>query len=118
MREGNDYQDVDQVPRLVGCLYEIVSELDAVTRDGKLVQVKATQGTRTSLGSESEHLIVLLLHRDGSAEEVFNGPGNLAWHGAGPMQKTGQCAMLALSTLRRLMIRVPERDRLPTVNAV
>jgi hypothetical protein len=66
MREGNDYRNVDQVPRLAGCPYEIVSELENLfpgrrfTPDGHLV------------GS----------------------PGEVA------------------------VMRVPERDRLPTGNAV
>src|SRR5947207_12082975 len=48
---------------------------DAVTRDGRKVQIKATQTDRVSLYSRPDHLLVLRLLRDGSTEEVFNGPG-------------------------------------------
>jgi len=88
---------------------------DAVTRNGRLVQIKATQREQTSLGSEPDHLLVLLLKRDGSVVEVFNGPGKLAWDEAGPSQKNGQCS-LRLSKLRTLMERVLEEERISVVN--
>ncbi len=89
---------------------------DAKAKDGRLVQVKATQGTRgVALRSEPDHLIVLRIEADGAAEEVFNGPGSLAWSNAGQMQKNGQC-FVALSTLRRLMTHLSDEARLPRVN--
>ena len=86
--------------RLVGSLGEVLAayryglELlpasaerhDARTSSGALVQIKATQGKRVSLGGEPDHLIVLLITRDGRAEEAFNGPGPLAWNETGQMQ--------------------------------
>ena len=88
---------------------------DAKSRTGKLVQVKATQVGRVALGSEPEHLVVLRLEEDGSAEEVFNGPGSLAWENASPMGKNGQRPIL-LSMLRSLMNRVLDEERLPVIN--
>jgi hypothetical protein len=52
---------------------------DARSRDGRLVQVKATQGARVAIRSEPDHLLVLRLLQDGTIEEVYNGPGGLAW---------------------------------------
>lgn len=46
------------------------------------MQVKATQIDRVSLYSEPGHLIVLRLSRDGSAEEIFNGPGDIGMAGS------------------------------------
>ena len=88
---------------MVGSLGEVLAEYrygldflpnsteyhDARARNGRLVQVGATQGRKIGLGSEPEHLVVLRLVPDGSTEAVFNGPGALAWHNAGPMQKNG-----------------------------
>ncbi len=88
---------------------------DARARNGKLVQVKAAQGKKIGLGSEPEHLDVLRLMPDGSTEEVFNGPGALAWHNADPMQKNGQCSIY-LSKLRALMLQVSEGSKLTVVN--
>ncbi len=79
------------------------------------MQIKATQGKRVSLRSEPDHLIVLLVTRDGRAEEVFNGAGSLALNEAGQMQRNGQCPV-SLAKLRTLMERVPAEARLPAVN--
>ena len=154
VQQGN-YQDVSQITGLVGRLYDIVSELEALfpgryftpdghlvgslgevlaacryglellpasaqlhdarTSSGALVQIKATPGKRISLRSEPDHLIVLPITRDGRAEEVFNGPGSLAWNETGQTQRNGQCP-ISLAKLRALMDRVPAEVRLPAVN--
>ena len=147
----SDYRNVDMVPRLVGRLYETVSELeelfsgrhftldghivgslgevmaqyqydlelfaasterhDARVNDGRLVQIKATQGERVrgrlcrASKQAPDHLIVLLIKPDGSAEQVFNGPVSLVWDNAGKRQSNGQCS-IALSRLRTLMAQV------------
>jgi hypothetical protein len=85
---------------------------DARSREGRLVQVKATQGRTVALRSEPEHLLVLSLLRDGTVDEVYNGPGHLAWARIGAPQKNGQFP-LSLSTLRKLMASVPDQSRLP-----
>lgn len=85
---------------------------DARTQDGKLVQIKATQGDRVAISERPEYLIVLKINRDGSFEEVYNGPGDIAWELVGKRQKTGQCH-LSLAKLRAAMAEIPECDRLP-----
>jgi hypothetical protein len=85
---------------------------DARTVDGRLVQIKATQASSVAMRSCCEHLLALHLLPDGSTEEVYNGPGLLAWNAAGAMQKNGQRA-ISLSRLRRLMNDVRNIDRLP-----
>ena len=85
---------------------------DARTQDGRLVQIKATQGDRIAISECPEHLIVLKINRDGGFEEVYNGPGDIAWELAGKRQKTGQCHV-SLAKLRAAMEEIPESDRLP-----
>jgi hypothetical protein len=85
---------------------------DARARDGRMVQVKATQGKSVALRSEPEQLLVLSLLRDGTVDEVYNGPGSLAWARIGAPQKNGQFP-LALGTLRKLMVGVASEARLP-----
>lgn len=85
---------------------------DARTQDGKLVQIKATQGDRISIGERPEYLIVIEIDRDGGFEEVYNGPGDIAWSLVGKRQKTGQC-QVSLAKLRAAMAEIPEHDRLP-----
>ena len=88
---------------------------DAMSQDGRLVQIKATQGTRIALSSKPDHLIVLRIVRDGSIEPVFNGPGSLVWDNAGSVGKNGQ-RPVTLAKLRSLMTSVPETLQLAVVN--
>lgn len=85
---------------------------DATAKDGTLVQVKATQGRSVGLRAEPDHLLVILLKRDGTIEELYNGPGALAWQHVGKRQKNGQCS-IGTSKLRRLMNDVLQDQRLP-----
>ena len=89
---------------------------DATAPDGRQVEIKCTQGKSVALRGEPEHLIVLQLARDGSAAEVFNGPGNLVWRQCGAMQKNGQRPISVLK-LRALMNEVPPSHRVPPRDA-
>ncbi len=92
-----------------------VESHDAKAPSGKLIQIKATQGSRVGLRSNPNHLIVLLITRDGSTKEIFNWPGVIAWEHAGKMQKNGQ-RPITTAKLMRLMDSVPEQLKLPIVN--
>lgn len=82
---------------------------DAVDQNGTLVQIKATQINRISISSEPEHLFVIRIYQDGSWEEIYNGPGDLAWSNAGKMQKNGQ-RPISLSKLKGLMNLVDRKS--------
>lgn len=84
---------------------------DAVSVEGKYVQIKATQVQGISISSEPDHVIVIKLLPDGSWEEVYNGPGKPVWDNAGKMQKNGQ-RPISLSKLRNLMDSVDEEDKI------
>lgn len=86
---------------------------DAETKDGKQVQIKATQGSKgVALRGEPDYIIVLQLSKTGDATEVFNGPGQLVWGHCGDLQKNGQ-RPITLSKLRILMEQVPSLQRVP-----
>lgn len=87
---------------------------DATSRAGVMVQIKATQGKTVALRSEPQHLLVLKLLQSGEWEEVYNGPGALAWNRCGKMQKNGQ-RPIGTSKLATLMIEIDAEDRLPRV---
>lgn len=87
---------------------------DAKTHDGKMVQIKATQGKSIGIRSEPEYLLVLKILPTGETEEVFNGPGKLAWDSAGKMQKNGQRS-ISVSKLKRLMENLGFKSRLPRI---
>ena len=85
---------------------------DAVTSDGRKVQIKATQINRVALSSEPEFLIVIHLDETGGWKEIYNGPGKLAWNHAGKLQKNGQ-RQITLSKLHDLMLQVDSSMKIP-----
>jgi hypothetical protein len=84
---------------------------DATAPDNRQVQIKVAQAKSVGLRSEPEHLIVLRLAADGTATEIYNGPGALPWHHAGKVKKNGQ-RPIGVSRLEILMSKVPPADRL------
>jgi len=87
---------------------------DAVSKDDKYVQIKATQIDRISISSEPDYLIVIKIYSDGSWEEVYNGPGKPVWDNAGKMQKNGQRS-ISLNKLRSLMNFADKNDAIARV---
>jgi hypothetical protein len=92
---------------------------DAITEDGRLVEIKATYGNgRVGLRPTSRDaagaLIVLRLSRDPGTphEVVYNGPLARVLHAAGAVQSNGQ-AQLGLTRLRQLNVSVPASERVP-----
>ena len=84
---------------------------DARAQDGKMIQIKATQRDRTAISSEPDYLIAIRIHSDGSYEEIYNGPGNLVWQAAGPMQKNGQRS-ISTAKLSNIAKTVCKDDRI------
>lgn len=82
---------------------------DAVSKDGKNIQIKATQKSSISISSEPEYLIAIKILSDGSWVEIYNGPGRLAWDNAGKMQKNGQ-RPISISRLTQLNKSVSNTD--------
>lgn len=86
---------------------------DARARDGRRVQVKATQKPQgISLDTQPELLLVLLLKQDGSFEEIYNGPGSGPWRVANKPDKKGY-RFVSHGKLIRLNKEVPSSQRLP-----
>ena len=89
---------------------------DAKAKDGRLVQVKATQGNRSvGIYDQPDNLIVLKLLRTGRVEVIYNGPGDAPWAQAGKKAKNGQRA-ITLTRLRALDAAVAPAARLSIVN--
>ena len=75
--------------RLVGDIGEVIAELeydlklhevsqpeyDAVTPDGRRVQIKATFKDSLTFTTTPDYYLGFKLNRDGTYEEVYNGPG-------------------------------------------
>ena len=91
---------------------------DACAPDGRLLQIKFTQGKRAiAMYGEPEHMIALRLTPLRTIEVLYNGPGAVAWNASGKLQKNGQRS-ISLSRLRSLDKAVPLAARLPVVDVV
>jgi len=87
---------------------------DAISKNGRKVQIKATQINQISISSEPEHLIVLQIQRNGDAVEMYNGPGKTVWENSGKLQKNGQ-RQISLSKLKTLMNEISFENRLERI---
>ena len=87
--------------------------VDAV-KDGRNIEIKATQRQRVALRSEPQHLLVFHLNREGGFSEVYNGPGDIVWREfqGRTMPSNGQF-QISLSRLTWLMQEVASELRLP-----
>jgi hypothetical protein len=85
-------------------------------RTGINVQVKGTQRNRVAMYAEPEHLIVLKFINS-RVEEIYNGPGKLAWDAAGAVAKNGQKS-ISVKKLCGLAQDVPAEKRLPPRHAM
>lgn len=114
---------------LVGSLGEVLAEyhyalspLNTGTKghdcsiNGRLVQIKTTQRESIQIGESCEYLIALKLMPDGTAVEVFNGPGALVWNLVKdkPLPKNGLYSV-RLNKLRSLMQAVSPTQRVTRV---
>jgi hypothetical protein len=88
---------------------------DAQAEDGRLIQIKATQRTSVGLRSAPEYLLVLKILPGGDWQEIYNGPGRIAWQNAGKMQKNGQRS-ITVGKLAQLMDTVTGTERIPRMD--
>jgi hypothetical protein len=116
--------------RLVGDLGEILVEdaydvelnegsqkhHDAITSDGRKVQIKATM--QNSLTFPADHIpdyyLGIKIHADGTFTEVFNGPGLVAWGGVKNRKPTKtNLHSISIKALAQLNGTVQAKDRIP-----
>lgn len=86
---------------------------DAVTIDGRKVQVKLTQGkSGVALRAQPDFLLVLRLTPERSVEVIYNGRGESPWLHAGAKQSNGQ-RRISLKRLREIDACVTKVERIP-----
>ena len=84
---------------------------DAKDKQGRMVQIKATQIDRISISSEPDYLIVIQITSDGNWSEIYNGAGSRVWNNAGKMQKNGQ-RPISIAKLKLLMKSVSDDEKI------
>jgi hypothetical protein len=104
-----DYYDLE--------LFEDVKKHhDAQSRDGRLVQIKATM--KKSLTFPADHVpdyyLGVQIHSDGSFTEIFNGPGAIARKAVkGRAVPKTNLFSVPLTALRKLQAQVADSDKIP-----
>ena len=85
---------------------------DALTREGKRIEIKATQGDRVAFRCCPQHTIIIRIYRDGTFKECYNGPGHLIWQQfeGKKLPSNGQ-HQISLSKVEELNRDVPESER-------
>ena len=84
---------------------------DAKDKQGRMVQIKATQINRIALSSEPDYLIVIQITPDGNWSEIYNGAGSRVWNNAGKMQKNGQ-RPVSIAKLKSLMACAQDDEKI------
>lgn len=89
---------------------------DAECSDGRLVQIKATM--KKSLTFPADHIpnyyLGVQIHSDGSFDEVFNGPGAIAWEAVkGRAAPKTNLHSVQISALKKLQAKVVAGDKIP-----
>ncbi|HIG42905.1 MAG: hypothetical protein ABGY96_22545 [bacterium] len=86
---------------------------DAVSSDGRKVEIKATQSRNVAFRSCPEHTIIIKIVPDGTFEECYNGPGEVIWDQfeGKKLPSNGQY-QIALSKVRLLNEPVPETAKI------
>lgn len=81
--------------------------------DGKKIQIKGTQGNDyISIKEEPEYLLVEYLDKKtGTIQEIYNGPGSIAWQAASYSQSVNHY-MMRINRLLELDKTVPDDQRI------
>ncbi len=89
---------------------------DAVTSDGRQVQIKATMQKDLTFPADHkpDYYLGIWIGPDGSVTEIFNGPGAVAWEAVRNRKppKTNLHS-ISINTLKKLNEKVQESDRIP-----
>jgi len=87
---------------------------DAVTETGLEVEIKATQSKSVAFRSQPQHTIIIKILRDGTLDEIYNGPGALVWDQfTGKRLPSNGQFQISLNKLRQLNQTVAQSDRVP-----
>jgi hypothetical protein len=91
-------------------LIDVQHETYAISEKGRVVLIEVTFADRILLRKEPPHLIVVQIKPNSTLNEVFNGPGDLAWNAA---SKGKEKCLITISKLKKLMLSVPSSQRIP-----
>ena len=87
---------------------------DAETKDGKKVEIKATQSRSVAFRSCPEHTIIIKIMPNGTFEEFYNGPGSEIWKcfDGKKMPSNGQF-QISINKAKLISESLPESTKIP-----
>ena len=86
---------------------------DALTKNGKKVEIKATQSKSVSFRSCPEHTIIIKINKNGTFTEYYNGPGKTIWQAfSGKRMPSNGQYQISLNKVAGLYQNVPLSQRL------
>lgn len=89
---------------------------DALSQCGKQVEIKATQSKSVAFRSGAEHVIAIKILRDGTFEEIYNGPGAKIWEQfSGKKLPTNGQYQISLTKLKAIQENIPGNDQIKRV---
>ena len=89
---------------------------DAITKDGKKVEIKATQSKRVAFRSCPEHVIIIKINKDGTFNEFYNGPGSIIWATfLGKSRPRNGQFQISLNKVKELNESLPASKRIPRI---
>ena len=88
---------------------------DAKTKDGKEVEIKATQSNSVAFRSNPEYAIVIKIHKDGTFSKIYNGRGSTIWDTFKnrKLPSNGQY-QISLAKLKELSKKTPSEEKIPS----
>ena len=89
---------------------------DALSKDGKQIEIKATQSGRVAFRSCPEFAIIIKIHKDGTFRECYNGPGSIIWEvfTGREMPSNGQY-QISINKVKQLQKDVPVTMRIKPI---
>lgn len=89
---------------------------DAKAKNGVEVEIKATQSKSVAFRSCPEHAIVIKIYRDGTFDELFNGPGSIVWAAfENKKLPTNGQYQISINKVKSLNMTVSSDERLPRI---
>lgn len=89
---------------------------DAVTDKGIKVEIKATQSKSVAFRSCPEHTIIIQIKKDGTFEEMYNGPGKLVWDQfEGRKRPSNGQFQITLYKVKAISKSVPSAERIQRI---
>lgn len=113
--------------RLVGDIGEVIAALeydlaideiskidyDATTTDGRRVQIKATFKDSLTFKRTPDYFLGFKLYRDGTFEEIYNGPGHLIFDEYQHRRGIGEVLLsFPNARLKAISDTIPEKDKI------